>query len=231
MSWQAVTWATQCRVGDSALKLLLLTLANYANTDDECWYPQKRIAFDTEIPERTLRRKMGALVDMGLIEITPRTRSDGGQTTSMVRLLVPPNQVQTPPQAKMAAPPAIAVPSLPATKVAAQDSSLNHHIKQDTRTELPFEENKPKPAKKRCTLPEIFPMTARHKRYAAERGIGTERADDIFDNFKSHHTAKGSTMIDWDAAWQTWVGNEVKFSAARLSPKAASQSGYGDDWW
>ena len=30
-------------------------------------------------------------------------------------------------------------------------------------------------------------------------------------HFTNHHTAKGSTFKDWDAAWRTWVGNAVKF--------------------
>src|SRR6202044_778694 len=87
MSWQATSWATKTRVGDATLKLLLLMLANYANEDGECWYTQKKISFDTEIPERTLRRKLAQLVELGLIEITRRTHDDGTKQTSLFRLL------------------------------------------------------------------------------------------------------------------------------------------------
>lgn len=87
MSYQAQTWAINCRVGDPVLKLLLLTLANYTGTDDQCWHRQERISHDTEIPVRTLRRKLAALVEMGLIEITPRTRDDGTKASSLIRLM------------------------------------------------------------------------------------------------------------------------------------------------
>jgi len=130
MSFQAQTWAIRVRVGDPVLKLLLLTLANYANEDGECWHSQKRIAHDTEIPERTLRRKIAALGGMGLIEVTARTREDGTKTTSLIRLLADSKPAATvasgsstgqnggAPEAKTGGQPA-------ANMVAGQDSSMN----------------------------------------------------------------------------------------------------------
>lgn len=96
MSWGANEWARKARVGDSKLKLLLLLLSNYANERGECWYSQDRIAFDSEIPVRTLRRKLTDLEARGFIEIVPRTREDGSRSTNLIRLLA-----ATPP-AKMA---------------------------------------------------------------------------------------------------------------------------------
>lgn len=29
--------------------------------------------------------------------------------------------------------------------------------------------------------------------------------------FRDHHTGRGNTMADWDAAWRTWIGNDGKF--------------------
>jgi len=34
---------------------------------------------------------------------------------------------------------------------------------------------------------------------------------DIFDQFKNHHIQHGSSMANWEAAWQTWYTNAVKF--------------------
>lgn len=129
MSWQAVTWATRCRVGDASEKLLLMTLANYANEDGESWYSQERLSYDTEIPERTLRRKLQSLSEKGYIEVTPRRRTDGTKTTSLIRLLASQTakmaegastgQNGTSPPAKMAGQP-------PAICVAGQDSSGNN---------------------------------------------------------------------------------------------------------
>ncbi len=88
MSIQAVVWAINSRVGDPVLKVLLMTLANYANTDNQTWHKQDKISFDTEIPVRTLRRKLQELVELGLISMEHRIRDDGGKASSMITILM-----------------------------------------------------------------------------------------------------------------------------------------------
>lgn len=61
-------------------------------------------------------------------------------------------------------------------------------------------------------MPDPFPMTDKHKAFAAERGIFGRAAEYQFDRFKSHHGAKGSIFASWDQAWQTWVLNQARFS-------------------
>jgi hypothetical protein len=75
-------------------------------------------------------------------------------------------------------------------------------------------------------MPDIFPMTDKHREYAAKNGFKDKSGNgfvgftdgpavQMFVAFKNHHIAKGSIFADWDAAWRTWVDNEVKFSAQR----------------
>jgi len=90
MSWQATEWVRVTRVGDSKLKLLLLMLCNYANEDGESWYSQEQIASDTEIPVRTLRRKLEELQGLGFIEIIHRTLDSGIKRNSLIRVLIGP---------------------------------------------------------------------------------------------------------------------------------------------
>ena len=93
MSFQASNWANQQRLGygNSALKVILLTLANYAGPNGESsWYSQAKMSYDTEIPERSLRRHLKTLVEMGLITIEPRKNSDGTKTTSLITLKMHP---------------------------------------------------------------------------------------------------------------------------------------------
>lgn len=87
MSIQAVNWAIETRVGDPILKILLITLANLANGDDETWHNQIKIAFDTEISVRTLRRRLHELVELGLISMEERRRENGTKTSSLITLL------------------------------------------------------------------------------------------------------------------------------------------------
>jgi hypothetical protein len=56
------------------------------------------------------------------------------------------------------------------------------------------------------------------------------------DAFRDHHSAKGSTMADWDAAFRTWLRNAVKFGrgaqqsikTGRIEPKTAEAYADGE---
>lgn len=70
MSWQATNWAMReaSTHGDARAKLVLMCLADYARPDGTGAYPKlATISAVTEIPERTVIRKLNLLKDMGLI--------------------------------------------------------------------------------------------------------------------------------------------------------------------
>jgi hypothetical protein len=59
-------------------------------------------------------------------------------------------------------------------------------------------------------MPEGFHLNEKSREFATKHGF--LRCDFMFDQFKAHHRAKGSLFADWEAAWRTWVLNQVKFS-------------------
>lgn len=80
-------------------------------------------------------------------------------------------------------------------------------------------------------MPDIFPISDAMREYADKRGYKFEigpsfaynktrpgPAQDMFTAFKNHHAAKGSMFADWDAAWRTWVDNQVKWDTQRGKP-------------
>lgn len=69
-------------------------------------------------------------------------------------------------------------------------------------------------AKRAHQLPQGFAPTGSHKELAAELHVNL---DNELAQFRDHHTAKGSAMKDWDAAFRTWLRN-----AARFKPVAKS---------
>lgn len=84
-------------------------------------------------------------------------------------------------------------------------------------------------------MPDIFPMSEKHREYAEARGFKYEippsftnfkarpgPAQQMFEAFKNHHQAKGSVFADWDAAWRTWVNNQVAFNAQRPATRAGN---------
>ena len=77
MSWQATAWAVKQTAGSPSAKLLLLTLANYADADGCCWPSQEVLAVDTEQSVDTVQRRLKKLIDAGLTRKVPRAQGAG----------------------------------------------------------------------------------------------------------------------------------------------------------
>ena len=58
--------------------------------------------------------------------------------------------------------------------------------------------------------------------YAVKNGFKAPEIELMAEAFRDHHRARGNVMIDWSAAWRTWVRNEVKFSAGRNGSRSTS---------
>ena len=68
--------------------------------------------------------------------------------------------------------------------------------------------------------PNSFPITDEMKKYAKSKGINSDLTD-LTESFLLYHKAKGSKFVDWYAAWQKWVRNELewypdKYAAAQV---------------
>lgn len=81
------------------------------------------------------------------------------------------------------------------------------------------ESYKPAPtkvAKRKTKLPADFELTAHRTKLAVNYWASLNRWDlnveKEFFKFVNNHKAKGTTMADWDAAWQTWYCNSVEFN-------------------
>lgn len=77
MSVHALSWAKRQRTGKGATKLVLLLLADYAGADGRCWPHMTTLAVEAEVSERTVRRCIGALEELGLLTRERRRRLDG----------------------------------------------------------------------------------------------------------------------------------------------------------
>lgn len=64
-------------------------------------------------------------------------------------------------------------------------------------------------------LPADYRPKQAHWDLAASLGVDLRHEG---PQFRDHHTAKGSTMKDWDAALRTWIRNAAKFAAERGGP-------------
>lgn len=76
-------------------------------------------------------------------------------------------------------------------------------------------------AKRKSQIPEDFAPNETGVAAARAAGLSIEKE---VEQFRNHHAAKGSTMLDWQAAWRTWVGMAVQFGRGG---KAGNDDPYG----
>jgi len=88
-----------------------------------------------------------------------------------------------------------------------QRSSTN----QEPRTNISKPKGLDSGARKKngSPLPENFQPDATGIVFAEQRGIALETE---VENFRNWHQAKGSLMVNWQAAWRTWCGKARQFT-------------------
>ncbi|WIG51009.1 MAG: hypothetical protein OJF48_001926 [Afipia sp.] len=96
MSWKATAWAVKQQTGSPARKLLLLTLANYADASGTCWPSQETLAADTEQSIDTVQRQTKKLVALGLVRIAPRPQGRGRWAGRTYYLNMPASEMTEP---------------------------------------------------------------------------------------------------------------------------------------
>lgn len=95
MSVQAVAWALDQYITDAATKLVLISLANYADKKTgECWPTIARICEESCQSKSTVLRRIGWLIERGLVEKTEVREASGRQKANHYRLVL--SRVLTP---------------------------------------------------------------------------------------------------------------------------------------
>jgi len=88
MSVKTSTWVwnpQNCPVSGNRL-VVMLALADMANDDGECYPGKPKLAIKLRLGERAVRAILDDLEKLGLIEITPRKRPDGSDTSNLYRI-------------------------------------------------------------------------------------------------------------------------------------------------
>lgn len=230
MSLWASKWAWEKQVQLAGTKLVLLALANFADDEGVCYPGQERIADMTNMSIRSVRNQIGALEAAGLITRTTRWRADGTRNSDCYQLMGqpadfapsrPPNrqtEVSTTGKVRHSLPadfagdPVRSDPSVdPSDLVVANKLSVKPKSKKPTLS----------------LIPDDFLLTEADIKFARDR-IPRLDPGAIFERFQAHHRAKGTQMLDWHAAWRTWVLKTVEF-AAEKSVVNDTSDGYRTD--
>ena len=86
MSIEALNWAWSVPDVSPAQKLVLLALANYADSRGKCWPSIKTVSKKTCLARRTVTRALETLTVAGFVKAGRRSRDDGSQSSNIYHL-------------------------------------------------------------------------------------------------------------------------------------------------
>lgn len=68
-----------------------------------------------------------------------------------------------------------------------------------------------KESRRGCRIPAGWQPCEADKTYAVEKGNSMTQIASLAEQFRNHHTAKGTILKDWSAGWRTWVQNDITY--------------------
>ncbi|MBA3009727.1 MAG: replication protein [Proteobacteria bacterium] len=160
---------------------------------------------NTELKTRTVRDCLSSLEEKKIINISPGTfRSPKGYSLNQDFTLW---SVQRNPHS--AEEPAQSVQRNPQRSV----QKNPHHKRKKESLKKGTEKTKGE-FKKNMLIPADYSLSDYHQTFAMEKGFVMETVEAMFEKFKAHHEAKGSKFKSWNAAWRTWVLNQIQYHGA-----------------
>lgn len=210
--------ACEADVGNPWAKLILIALANRANDEGACWPTRERIAQDSCCSVSTVKRSLAILADLAFIEVEEQFRNNI-QIHSRYHLRL-----------------GVFRSSLEGQKEAAPAGSERTGAGSERTTETP---NKNpistdvliggKSKKRGSRIPDDFEVTETMLDWVVLKGFDFLDLGEETERFMDYHTAKGSVMKDWQAAWRTWIRNAVKYSKRGQSNGTRGTDSAGGD--
>ncbi|MCC6946022.1 MAG: helix-turn-helix domain-containing protein [Thermomicrobiales bacterium] len=191
-------------------RLVLISLAEWADDDGVCWYSQDRIAERVEVSRRQVIRLIDKLESKGIIVRLERLqRSVRYQIRCDVAMShVTPASYDT---AMSHGDVTSGAPDVTQPRHIRCDTAMSHKPSITTKrtTKEPSEKAR---AKKATAVPDVFEVTDDLYGWAwSSLDLQRRDVDRETEKFMDYHRAKGSTMKDWVAAWRNWMRNSVTF--------------------
>lgn len=246
MSLDALVWVLHNSPTRGSEKLVLLGLADAANAEGaDAWPTVEELGVWAGVDRRRTQRILRTLEDAGLIKregtarTDPRYRPNSYTVVGVTPLIrrgpgagrsegesrgetrggredAPddPGAVYRTPRGGLQVPPGAVVGPPKQSLV----QSVNN--------------SPPTPSTRRVRFPAEWTPGDAEKEAAERVGMTVATRRHQWDQFRDHHLAKGSLMVDWLAAWRTWCRNWHSYGAQQSvsHPSAGNgdqESGYG----
>lgn len=217
-----MAWAWEYPAASASQKLVLLALADHCDDDGQCFPGIERLVTKCGISNGQVRRHLDALETAGALDRTRRHRADGSLSTYLYTLtLDSPSAHQC----------AVGADDLARTDAQSERAPMHvpsAHLCARIEPSLePSDESSARTrskAKRATQVPGYDAMRAllsEAERAQARELYGAEAKNELLQ-FIDYHTARGSTMKDWRAAWRTWMRNATKFGTRKTASAAAT---------
>ncbi len=176
-------------------KLVLLALADTANDEGVCWPSVLGLCEKTCLSDRAVQQAVKRLTDCGHLSVTKRYKQTNVFT---VHPRVYPERGS----------PEAASPETPSPEGKCISTPNDvHPLNPSKRTVSKSTTKKTKPPSKKATeLPEDFRLDEEMCLFATQR-LENPDVEAMFEEFRAHHSAKGTESKSWPASWRTWVLN------------------------
>lgn len=189
-------------VSDRAIRLWCI-LHRYADKGGRAWPGRPKLAERLRCGVSSLDRSLAELVSTGLVSIEPHFREDGSRGTNSYWLWPATPPVTPPLPTGEQAPLPSVKPPLPTQHTAEGNESQRNESQKE-----------PLGAGKRRRIPDPFIVTAKMQEWATEKFPSVDWRVQT-EQFKDHHQGNGTTKLDWEATWRTWIRN----AGTRYAPR------------
>ena len=209
MAFEWMAWAVKQKTEKPVSKSVLIALANYADEEGFCYPSITRLCEVTECCEKAVRNAIKHLEAIGLLRKGKRRRRKDGTLGVQEYYLTSGTMCQKPEVSNTE-------PQAPdTTSPEVQDTAQNQSLPKPIKNTLSgCQKPEQKKSKKPHRLPDDWFCSEDLGNWAMKNGLTDEEVVLCIDQFKDHYAAaagKGSTALDWDAKFRTWIRNEVKW--------------------
>ncbi|MBG3079049.1 helix-turn-helix domain-containing protein [Proteus mirabilis] len=217
MSMILTARALQIKTGNPLRKLVLVKLADNANDQGEAWPSVAYIAEQCEISVRSVQNHITELEKMGLLRTEFRKSANGLNQSNIYHLLL-----REPVNSGAGNAGGSGAGDAPTgagdSKTGAGDAP---RISKDPVID-PNNKNiksRSEKSKAKTSLPDDFKPTAIHGEKALSAGLVL---NDEFEKFCDYHASKGSMFIDWNRAFNYWLGQAKQFKPQKNTTSSAN---------
>lgn len=196
------------------------TLARHGTSVDDCYPSHRRIAELIGCAARSVQRPLQELEEAGWVRRVPRFLPSGERTSDGFVVYTVARTTDAPTAQENADPPRSGTRT-----PRAQERVEREPLNESQGTSIaPAAPSTAKATKRQ--LPEDWRPTPELRAWTldpAHGGLDVQRAATELAQFRDHHHSRGNRMLDWDAAWRTWVRNARRYASQRPASMSAAE--------